>query len=167
MRSPLSASAAALAALLALILLAPPAAAQAPELQPVTADEVLQAVNKNDAEVVVLNMWATWCVPCVEEFPDLVRLDRDVEGVDVMFVSADFDEALPEAREFLAEQGISGTTFLKDQKDNVFVSAFGEQWSGALPATFIYDRDRNLAHFWEGIATYEKLKSHVEPLLTP
>src|SRR4029453_6213784 len=51
-----------------------------PELRTATADQVLEAVRAPGAEVVLVNVWATWCAPCREEFPELVRLERDYRG---------------------------------------------------------------------------------------
>jgi thiol-disulfide isomerase/thioredoxin len=143
------------------------AAAQQPEL--VTADhtEILNVIKQNDATVTVVNFWATWCVPCIEEFPAFMKLDRtlDERGVEVIFVSTDFPDEKDAAREFLAEQGLSETSYLKEGKTTPFVNAFHEDWTGAIPATFIYDAEGTLIEFWEGKTDFESLKSRVESAL--
>lgn len=143
------------------------AAAQQPEL--VTADhtEILNAIKQNEAAVTVVNFWATWCVPCIEEFPAFMKLDRTLEdrGVEVIFVSTDFPDEKDAAREFLAEQGLSETSYLKEGKTTPFVNAFHEDWTGAIPATFIYDAEGALIEFWEGKTDFESLKSRVESAL--
>lgn len=146
----------------------PSARAQAPELVSATHTEILDAVAANEARVTVVNFWATWCVPCIEEFPYFMKLDRTMEdqGVDVMFVSTDFPDEREAAREFLAEQGVEGTSYLKEGKTTPFVSAFHDDWTGAIPATFIYDADGELVDFWEGKANYEQLKARVESALS-
>jgi thiol-disulfide isomerase/thioredoxin len=143
------------------------AVAQQPEL--VTADhtEILNVIKQNDATVTVVNFWATWCVPCIEEFPAFMKLDRtlDERGVEVIFVSTDFPDEKDAAREFLAEQGLSETSYLKEGKTTPFVNAFHEDWTGAIPATFIYDAEGTLIEFWEGKTDFESLKSRVESAL--
>src|SRR5436190_20066048 len=75
---------------------------------PATADRVLQAVREPGAKAVLVNVWGTWCAPCRAEFPGLMQVARELrpEGLRVVLVSADFDESLPKAREFLAEHGV-------------------------------------------------------------
>lgn len=141
--------------------------AQAPEIQPATAEEILADVRGRDAEVTVVNFWATWCVPCREEFPEFIRLGKDLasQGVDVLFVSADFEDALPQAQAFLNEQGVETPSYLKVGKDDAFVSAFHEDWTGALPATILYGPGGDVRAFWEGKTTYNELRSRVEAAL--
>jgi peroxiredoxin len=102
-------------------------------------------------------------VPCVEEFPHFVKLDRalDDRGVDVMFISTDFPNERKKVVEFLAEHGVTGTSYLKTGNSTEFVNGFSEEWSGAVPATFIYDGEGTLLDFWEGKASYEELKERV------
>lgn len=79
-------------ALLAVLLATPSAVAQDVTLKKATHSEILDAVAQNDTQVTVVNFWATWCVPCIEEFPHFVKLGEKFapERVQVMFVSADF-----------------------------------------------------------------------------
>ena len=85
--------------------------------------------------------------------------------VAVTFVSADFEDALPEAQAFLAKQGVA-VSYLKQEKDNVFIPAFHEDWTGALPATLLYDADGEVRDFWEGKTTYDELRARVEAILS-
>lgn len=130
---------------------------------PITAAELLERVRDGKARVTVVNLWATFCQPCVEEFPDLVRLEKAYrdKGVRVFFVSVDFDSELPAVRRFLRQQGVDFPTFLKAQDDDTaFINTLHPEWSGALPATFVYDAQGRLRHFHEGkgdFALFERL----------
>lgn len=137
------------------------------QVKPVTAAELLQLVRDSGAKVVLVNVWATWCGPCREEFPDLVRLARDHEakGLKVMFVSTDFDSELPQVKEFLARHGVNFPTYLKAEKDMPFINAMDERWTGAIPATFVYDGSGKLRHFWEGMASYREFEQRVLDVL--
>lgn len=143
------------------------ASAQMPTLVSATHSEILNAVEENDARVTVVNFWATWCVPCIEEFPDFVELDRTMEaqGVEVVFVSTDFPDEKEAAQEFLAKQGVRDVSYLKEGKTTPFVNAFHEDWSGAVPATFVYDSDASLVEFWEGKTDFDTLKKRVTAAL--
>lgn len=134
-----------------------------PELVPATGAQLLARVRSSPAEVVLVNVWATWCIPCREEFPALMRLRREMsaEAMDLVLVSADFPDQLAAARAFLAEQGVTFVSFYKDEADEAFINALSERWSGALPATFVFDKERKLARFWEGGASFDEFLAAV------
>jgi thiol-disulfide isomerase/thioredoxin len=135
---------------------------------PVTAEELLRRVRDGKARVTVVNLWATFCQPCVEEFPDLVRLAKTYrdQGVRVFFVSADFESELPAVRRFLRQQGVNDPTFLKAQDDdNAFITTLHPEWSGALPATFVYDARGRLRYFHEGKGDFALFERMVRDVL--
>ena len=123
----------------------------------------MELIEQAEAEVILVNMWATWCVPCREEFPDIVRLQREYasRGLKVVFVSGDVEAETEQVLEFLAAQGVDFPSYLKVGKDMEFIDTFCPEWSGLLPATFIFDSEGFLLHFWEGAASYEQFESHV------
>ena len=139
-------------------------ASTSPAPTPVTADEALAVVCAPGARAVVLNVWGTWCGPCREEFPDLVRLHREYEarGLRLVLLSVDFDSELPEVDRFLAEQGVDFTTYVRSGgDDDTFINTLSPRWSGALPATFVYDGSGALRDFWEGKATYAQMEERL------
>ena len=138
------------------------------DLRPVSATELLELIDGSDAEAVLVNIWATWCTPCREEFPDIVRLYRAYaqRGVEVVFVSGDLEADMPQVLEFLAAQGVDFPSYLKVGKDLEFIDTFHPGWSGLLPATFVYDASGSLRHFWEGEASYEIFESRVLEVLS-
>lgn len=158
-----------LAALLVLpgLAAAEPIAADRVELVPATSQQVLDAVRGGGARVSIVNVWASWCVPCRQEFPDLVRFYRTYKdrGVALILVSGDFASEAGAAKEFLAEQGIDFRTFLKAQKDQEFIDGFDTEWTGALPATFVYDRSGRRRHSFLTPVTYASLEREVKSLL--
>jgi thiol-disulfide isomerase/thioredoxin len=136
-------------------------------LEPVTGRDVLEAARQPGARATLVNVWATWCAPCRDEFPDLVRLQRSYadRGLRVLFVSGDFADARPHVEAFLLQHGVSGRTFIKDQSDQEFIDTLDARWSGALPATFVFGADGSVRDFWEGSATYEELERRIAPAL--
>jgi len=145
---------------------AAPASAGA-ELRSATAQEVLASIRSSGSHAVLLNVWATWCAPCREEFPDLMRLREDYRdrGLDLVLVSADFDDQRSQAAAFLAANGVDFPTFFKQQNDMEFIDALNPDWTGALPASFVFDERGELHFFREGLATYEMLESQVLEVL--
>ena len=144
-------------------------ASRRPAVVRVTARELRRLIRGSAGRVVLVNVWATWCEPCRQEFPDLLQLRRALaaRGLDLVLVSADFDSRLPQVRAFLAGQGVDFTTYLKNESDTAFIDGVDPAWSGSLPATFVYDRSGALRDFWEGPATYETLLAKVNKVLGP
>ena len=162
-------------ALTALLAYSPPRGAASPggseggaiQLERVDGEQVLKVVRESGAPAVLVNVWATWCIPCREEFPDLIRLYRQYRdrGFRLILISADFASEEDDARAFLAEHGVDFPSYLKVGDDMEFINTLDERWTGALPASFIYDVRGNLQHFWEGKASYEQMKESVLEVL--
>jgi len=141
--------------------------AQAPPLLPADAETVLQAVKQPGARAVLVNVWATWCAPCIEEFPDVLKLKKAWadKGLRVILVSADFPETRDATLKFLVEHGVDFPTYLKDGNDMKFIDALSPKWTGAIPATFLYDSTGRLVHVREGMASYDVLEREVQAVL--
>jgi thiol-disulfide isomerase/thioredoxin len=132
----------------------------APPPSPVAAGAILDEVRKPGASAVLVNVWATWCSPCREEFPDLLHVARELapKGLRLVLVSVDFPGTEEQTTKFLTSQGVDFPTFVRTGKDEAFVDGLERQWSGAIPATFLYDADGKLVRFWEGKASYPVIK---------
>lgn len=130
---------------------------------PVGAGEIRDRIESfRGRKAVLVNVWATWCAPCVEEFPAIVRIQKKYpRDLAVLFVSVDFPEQEDAVREFLDRQGVEGETYLKADGDDVFAAALSGDWTGAIPATMIYDRAGNQTAFWEGSATESEFEDEV------
>ena len=144
-----------------------PAAVPAPVVQPATIQQLGKVVSAPGARLVLLNVWATWCAPCREEFPELLRLGREYRGrgLRLVLVSGDFDSELPAVRGFLAAHGVDFLTYLKQGADMPFIEGLDARWSGALPATVLYDGGGRTLWFREGKTSYDTLRSRIEEAL--
>ena len=122
-----------------------------PVVLPVTPAQ-MPAVTATRGGRTLLNVWATWCEPCREEFPALLSVARAraADQVRLVLVSADFPDQLPAVRKFLTEHGVTDTSYLKNGDDMSFINSLSPKWTGALPATFVYDAGGHLVEFWEG-----------------
>jgi len=134
-----------------------------PQLVAASADRIRNVVRRPGATAVVVNVWATWCTPCRQEFPDLMRLDREyrARGLRLVLVSSDFEDQAHEARRFLARQGVDFASYLKTGNDMEFINGLDPRWTGALPATFVYDGHGTLRNFHEGRTTFAALERQV------
>ncbi len=134
---------------------------------PVTAADIQHAVRNSGARAVLVNMWASWCGPCREEFPGLVRVAHKYQGqgLKVMLVSADDDKDMAAVKRFLAEEDVEFPAYIKAEKDQPFIDGLDKRWTGALPATFIYDSSGKLRDFWEGEVTFSVFEQKVVEVL--
>jgi len=121
-----------------------------PPLVRTTADRLLALAAAPGTRATLLNVWASWCGPCREEFPALLAVMRRHPEARLLLVSGDFDSQVGEARRFLKEHGVTDTTYLKSGGDQAFIDALAPEWSGALPATMLYDARGRRTAFWEG-----------------
>jgi thiol-disulfide isomerase/thioredoxin len=101
----------------------------------------LMALASNDsAKLRLINVWATWCGPCVIEFPDLVTINRMYRGrgLEVVTVSADPPEKRDAALAFLKEKQASTRNFVFETGDPyAMIEAVDAEWQGALPHTML------------------------------
>lgn len=118
---------------------------------------LLALVEARAPRVVLVDVWAIWCAPCVRDLPDLIELDRATESLEVLLISADLDVARPEASRRLAGLGLPGPYLFRGGSDQAFIEALSPDWSGALPARFLYRGSRQLG-FWEGPLDYASLR---------
>jgi len=140
-----------------------PIAAAARQLVPADAVGVMRAVRATGAKAIIVNVWASWCAPCREEFPDILKVGRELKerGAALVLVSGDFDDSRDDALKFLADHGVDFTTYLKTGRDEDFIDGLVKKWSGVLPATMVYDGTGHLRHFREGKVTYKELRDLV------
>ncbi|MBL7906293.1 MAG: redoxin domain-containing protein [Bacteroidales bacterium] len=116
-------------------------------------------LDKRNDTTYVVNFWATWCSPCVKELPAFERVHADFSNraVSVKLVSLDFRKQL-ETRliPFVQKRNLKPEVILLDDPDsNAWIDKISPEWSGALPATLIYNR--NFRAFYERGFTFEEL----------
>jgi thiol-disulfide isomerase/thioredoxin len=134
----------------------------APVPTPADLATILAAVRAPGARAVLVNLWATWCDPCREEMPDLIRFYRAhrAEGLRLVLVSADDPGSPKDVARFLVEAGATGAqAFIKTGDDMVFINGLDARWSGALPASFLYDGRGGERRFWPGRVTLPDLEA--------
>lgn len=130
-----------------------------------SADMRTYVANHKGREAVVVNFWATWCAPCVEEFPMILELSHtwQNEGLQVYFVSVDWLDQIEQVRTFLEQQGVTGISFIKDQKDQPFIDGIAKAWTGAVPFTIVYSKlTGKVVDYWEGKAPREKFEAAIK-----
>lgn len=134
-----------------------------------TTSELDELKEKNKGKVVLYNFWATWCKPCVIEFPELVKLYNDYKskGFELVFISLDMPEELrTKLIPFLEKNNVDFTSYYCDFKDvSDLMNYFDKNWQGAIPSTYIYDKKGNLSTGFIGSRDYEFFEKEIKKLL--
>ena len=132
-----------------------------------TYNELKPLLEKNDGKTYVVNFWATWCGPCVKELPAFEKLKKEYENknVEVLLVSLDFPKQIDKRLiPFINRKQIqSKVVLLDDVNEDVWIKAIDSTWSGALPATLIYNTKER--KFFEASFDYEKLETELKSFL--
>ncbi len=138
-------------------------------LVPLDDKQVASLLASLRGNVVLVNLWATWCKPCVVEFPHLVKLQKvyGKKGLKVVFISVDeMEDAEQFVRPFLKKQNVNFRTYIKNiADDEQFINAIGSGWRGAIPTTFIYDRKGKQVSTLIGARDFAAFEQLIKPLL--
>ena len=128
-----------------------------------------EAVAREKGHVVLVNFWATWCVPCREEFPSLARLQerKRSAGLRVVGVSTDFENQRTAAEKFLAERRPPFPNYhrKKGGDDQDFIDAVDSRWGGELPFSVLYDRSGRKVRAFSGKLPIAAAEREIRKLL--
>lgn len=129
--------------------------------------EALKAVLKRDASrPLLVNFWATWCDPCREEFPDLVKIDADYRGKELDFIIVSLDdlaELKTEVPKFLRVMKAKMPSYLLNVSDpEPAIKYVDPQWSGALPGTILYNAKGEVVFKHFGRVNADELRAAID-----
>jgi len=124
-------------------------------------------LNQEDDKVHVINFWATWCKPCVKELPHFEKLNKEYKdkGVEVLLVSLDFPKQYDKKlKPFIVKYNLKSRILVLDDVDmNTWIPKVDKGWSGSIPATLIYNKNKR--QFYSKTFAYEELVNELEKFL--
>jgi len=124
--------------------------------------------SKNNDTTYVINFWATWCKPCVEELPYFEKVQSTYQNqkVQVVLVSMDFKRQLEKKlKPFVEEHKLqSEVIVLTDNKYNNWIDKVDPSWGGAIPVTMIYNA-QDKKFFGDQFSDFEELESALKAFL--
>jgi peroxiredoxin len=125
-------------------------------------DEGIQELLKNNSDKLrLINVWATWCGPCVTEFPDFITINRMYRGRDFEFISISADEPSKKdkALKFLQKQQASNINYIFSGNDKYkLIEAIDPKWQGALPYTILVEPKGKIVYAKQGRMDPDALK---------
>ncbi|OGV15216.1 MAG: hypothetical protein A3J84_07865, partial [Ignavibacteria bacterium RIFOXYA2_FULL_37_17] len=129
--------------------------------------KLAKLIKERKGKSLFLNLWATWCIPCREEFPSIVKLADEYKNVEFVGISVDFpDEVDSKIIPFLKSNKANFISYVNGfDGDEELINALDKKWNGALPATFLFDRTGKKVTFLEGKKSYDEFKKEIEKAL--
>jgi len=126
-------------------------------------NDLLKRIHNNSDTIYVVNFWATWCKPCVQEMPEFESFYRQNKPalVKIILVSMDFKEDLDKKLvPFLEKNPYSSEVILLDEVNgNDFIDKIHTKWGGAIPATYFTTKNKKKEAIFEKKVTLEILNS--------
>ena len=138
------------------------------KIEVVTDKELQKIISGRNNKVLFLNVWATWCAPCIEEFPAIVELNkRNKNNLEIIALSVDLpSEIESRVAPFIKKQGASFKIIVADEKSsNDMINMLDTTWSGAVPVTFIFDKNGKKQKVLVGAHSFEQMQAAADSVL--
>jgi len=137
-------------------------------IKEINVEDLNNIIKNRNGKYLLLNVWATWCVPCREEFPALNKINEKYKNeIELIGISVDFpDEIETKIKPFLTSLKISFNNYVNTEKDvDKFISNLNPDWGGDVPATFIFDTNGNQIKYFTGGKSFEEFEKTVSGLI--
>lgn len=141
----------------------------APVVSPIDTDALKGLLTQQRERPLLVNFWATFCDPCRDEFPDLVKIDRQYRPHDIEFVTVSLDdmsEIKNEVPKFLNSMKAKMPAYLLNVNDpEPAINLVDPRWQGDLPATFLYNEKGEVVYKHIGRVKPDELREAIEKVV--
>jgi thiol-disulfide isomerase/thioredoxin len=131
-------------------------------------DSLAPLLNPQNDTTYIINFWATWCIPCVQELPNFEKITDSFKNapVKVVLVSLDMKNNVAQSLpSFIQRKGIHSCVVYLHPDGSAWIDAVDKSWDGSLPVTVICSRQKRL--FINGTVDYPTLKSKLNLFIKP
>ena len=138
------------------------------KVETINLEKLDRIISNRNGKPLLINVWATWCVPCLEEFPDLIEFSKKYKNeIEVVGISVDLPEEIDsKVIPFLQKHNAGFPNFIADIKDpEDFINLLNTDWSGAIPATFFYDKNCEQLNYHTGKNDLEGFEKMISPVI--
>lgn len=141
---------------------------QGQEIKSVKITDIEKIIAESKTPLII-NMWATWCLPCIEELPYFQKevAEHSKDSLQLILVSLDFKESFPSGIvKFMNKRKITApVVWLDETNADYFCPKIDAKWSGAIPATLFINNKTGYRKFVEGKISPEQLKKEIRAVL--
>ena len=136
---------------------------------PLDTEALKGLITQQREHPLLINFWATYCDPCREEFPDLVKIDKDYRPRALEFVTISLDdmtEIKTEVPKFLGSMKATMPAYLLNASDpEPAIDLIDPRWQGSLPATFLYNEKGEMVYRHIGRVNPVELREAIEKVI--
>ena len=138
-------------------------------VEPIDLDGLKGLITQQRQQPLLVNFWATYCDPCRDEFPDLVKIDQDYRPRSLEFVTVSLDEMSDiktSVPKFLGSMKATMPAYLLNVSDpEPAIDLVDPRWQGSLPATFLYDEQGKIVFSHIGRINAAELREAIEKVV--
>ena len=109
------------------------------------------SIEEIKTEFVILNLWASWCIPCQNEVDELLKIS---EQTNITVIGILVDDSASNGREFIKDNKITYKNVLEEEESDIVLSQFS--WTG-IPTTLVLDRNLSILHTLNGEITANEI----------
>ena len=109
------------------------------------------SIEEIKTEFVILNLWASWCIPCQNEVDELLKIS---EQSNITVIGILVDDSASNGREFIKDNRITYKNILEEEETDIVLSQFN--WTG-IPTTLVLDRNLSILHTLNGEITADEI----------
>ena len=139
------------------------------QLNYIKVPELEKILNNPEDRLFVINFWATWCAPCVQELPHFEKIsgEFDPERVEFILINLDFPgQAEKLLKPFLKKNNITlPVSVMMETDSNLWIEKVDSLWQGEIPATLFINNAKKIRKFNPGILDYQQIKETITGLL--
>lgn len=136
---------------------------------PIDLEALKGLITRQRANPLLINFWATYCDPCRDEFPDLVKIDNDYRPHALEFITISLDDVTDiktSVPKFLDSMKATMPAYLLDVSDpEPAIDLVDPRWQGSLPATFLYNEKGEMVYRHIGRVKPEELREAIEKVI--
>jgi thiol-disulfide isomerase/thioredoxin len=138
-------------------------------VSPIDTEALKTMLAEQRERPLLINFWATWCDPCREEFPDLVKIDAEYRPRSMDFITIsldDFSDIKTSVPKFLGSMNATMPAYLLNVPDpEPAIDLIDKGWAGSLPATFLYNEKGEVVFKKIGRVKPEELRAAIDKLV--
>ena len=138
-------------------------------VEPIDTDALKTLLTQQRQGPLLVNFWATFCDPCRDEFPDLVKIDKDFRPQSLEFVTVSLDDVSDiktGVPDFLSSMKATMPAYLLSASDpEPAINLVDPRWRGDLPATFLYNDKGEVVYKHIGRVDAAELRAEIEKLV--